>query len=131
MNCGSNFKLRKSSSMFAYAQVRDPSGSMGMISQRDYVPPTSRRVRTVCVESDNTSPIRMVLSQSTPSGFWQHATEYVSLGLRRCVDFDALRPALNGHPLQCQFNRAGFENILHSCGGGNFILDRFRRPVGM
>jgi hypothetical protein len=132
MSCGGNYRLKKDSNRIAVAKVQDLSEEVAVaLEEASPAPAKDRRVRTICVESDNTSPVRLVVTQNTSHGFWRHATRYVSLGLRHCIAFDTLRAAVDGFPIQCQYNRAGFEHILNKCSGENFILDRFKRSLGV
>jgi len=133
IGCGYSYFLRKDSDLVALHTLRNPSGSGGfsITSERTVPPPQDRRVRTVCIESDNPSPIRLVVSQNSPSGIWKNVTRYVRLGVRSCLDSTALSPAADGLPLQCQYNRAGFENYPSACSGENFILDRSSSSLGV
>jgi len=132
MHCGGNYRFKKNSSIIAVAKAQNHAEEVAVVSEEASPSPRKdRRVRTICVQSDSTSPVRLVVTQNTSRGFWQHATQYVRSGLRHCIAFDTLRPAVDGSPIQCQYNRAGFEHILNKCSGENFILDRFKRSLGV
>jgi len=131
VGCGFKYFLKKNSDLIALHVLQSPSGGFNIRSEPRVASPPARRVRTVCIENDRSSSIRLVLMQNTSTGSWQNVSRYVKLGLRSCLEPAALASAVDGFPVQCQYNSIGFENYVNDCRGDNFILDRSSNSLGV